>query len=268
MTTLSPERRFFAEYGAHRAAEGRALDATSLHALPYLSTGPFARQWAVRARTYDAFVARVLTPASLQQRGALRVLDLGAGNGWLSWRAALAGHASVALDIRDDDIDGLRGGDDYVADANASFDRIAGSFEALPLDDHSVDVVVYNASLHYALDLVATLREAKRVVRPRGHIAILDSPFYAREAHGEAMLAEKRRDATARFGERAATLMSLPFIEYLTRERLAAASEGLELDWHRYRVRYPLWYEMRPLIARLRRQRRPSRFDLWECTVA
>lgn len=268
MTTLSPERRFFAEYGAHRAAEGRALDAASLRALPYLDTGPFARQWAVRARTYDAFVARVLTPASLQRRGALRVLDLGAGNGWLSWRTALAGHAAVALDIRDDDIDGLRAGNSYLADAQGSFERVTASFECLPFDDSSADVVVYNASLHYALDLAATLREAKRVVRAGGHIAILDSPFYEHQAHGEAMLAEKRREATSRFGERAATLMSLPFIEYLTCERLAAASEELRLDWRRHRVQYPFWYEMRPLIARLRRQRPPSRFDLWECIVA
>jgi SAM-dependent methyltransferase len=268
MTTTSSERQFFTEYGAHRAAEGRRLDAASLHALPYLGTGRFARQWAVRARTYDTFVARVLTPASRNRRGAVRVLDLGAGNGWLSWRTALAGHAALALDIRDDDVDGLRAGDSYLIDRTASFERVAASFETLPLADGCVDVVVYNASLHYALDLAATLREARRVVRAGGFVAVLDSPFYEQPADGEAMLAEKRRDAAARFGERAATLMSRPSIEYLTHERLAAASEGLSLHWHRHRVRYPLWYEMRPVVARLRGRRPPSRFDLWECTVA
>jgi hypothetical protein len=57
--------------------------------------------------------------------------------------------------------------------------------------------------------------------------------------------------------------MALPFIEFLTRERLAAASAPIGLQWRRSRVSYPLWYELRPLQARLRGARAPSRFDLW-----
>jgi SAM-dependent methyltransferase len=267
VTSLSAERQFRDAYGEHRAAEGRALDAASLRELPYLSNGPFARQWAVRACTYDAFVRRVLTPASKVLDRALGILDLGAGNGWLSWRASLAGHDAIALDIRDDDVDGLRAGDSYLG-TESSFARVAGSFEALPIDGDSVDLVVYNASLHYAVDLGATLGEARRVVRRGGRIVILDSPFYEQSADGEAMVAEKRREATARFGARAEALMSLPFIEYLTRERLSAASVGIDVTWLRHRVRYPLWYEMRAVAARVRGQRTPSRFDLWECIVA
>jgi hypothetical protein len=63
----------------------------------------------------------------------------------------------------------------------------------------------------------------------------------------------------------APTLLTPPFIEYLTRERLNSASDNLV--WQRHRVRYPLWYELRPIVARLRRRRPPSRFDLWECVV-
>ena len=82
------------------------------------------------------------------------------------------------------------------------------------------------------------------------------------------MVAEKRRNASRRFGERAAALMSLPFIEYLTNERLSAASVSVGLEWRRHRVRYPLWYETRPIVARVRGQRVPSRFDLWEGIVS
>jgi hypothetical protein len=56
----------------------------------------------------------------------LRILDLGAGNGWLIWRASLAGHAAIGMDIRDDDVDGLRAGNLYLEDGNG-FERIAGS---------------------------------------------------------------------------------------------------------------------------------------------
>ncbi len=97
---------------------------------------------------------------------------------------------------------------------------------------------------------------------------ILDSPFYESDADGAAMVAEKHRDAKHRFGERAETLLALPFVEYLTRDRLEAASADLGLSWHRHRIRYPLWYEMRPLLAWLRGRRPPSRFDLWECRLA
>jgi hypothetical protein len=77
------------------------------------------------------------------------------------------------------------------------------------------------------------------------------------------MVAEKAADAPRRFGARAETLMSLPFIEFLTGERLAAASAEIGVAWRRSRVVYPLWYELRPLTAKLHGRRAPSRFDLW-----
>jgi hypothetical protein len=81
------------------------------------------------------------------------------------------------------------------------------------------------------------------------------------------MVREKRRDAAARFGERAEALLALPFVEFLTPRRLGDASASLGLTWRRHRVRYPLWYELRGVLAILRGRRVPSRFDLWECTV-
>jgi SAM-dependent methyltransferase len=268
VTTASAASRFRSAYGAQRASEGRDLDPASMRQLPYLAVGPLAKQWAVRACTFDAFVSRSLRPIARRLRRPLRVLDLGAGNGWLSWRAALDGHEAVALDVRDDHVDGLGAAEAYLESAHGRFHRVIASFEALPIAGGGFDLVVFNASLHYALDLAATLREARRVTRPGGRIVILDSAFYARDADGEQMVMEKRRDAAARFGERADVLMSLPFIEYLTPARLEAASRQLGLAWTRHRVRYPLWYELRPLAARLRGRRAPSRFDLWEAVVS
>ena len=79
---------------------------------------------------------------------------------------------------------------------------------------------MFNASLHYALDLRRVLTEAARIVRPGGCLAILDSPFYADERDGLAMVAEKHASPGARFGCGAAALLDLPFIEFLTPERL------------------------------------------------
>ena len=259
-------RLFRQEYAGHRAAEGRgALDATTL---PYVTGGPLARQWSVRARSWEAFSRTVLRPA--QQRAdvhalqPLRVLDLGAGNGWLAHRAAVAGAAALALDVRDDRVDGLG-----AAPRGSPIERIVASFDAIPVRRDEFDVVVFNASLHYAEDLGAALREARRVARVGARIVVLDSPFYASEAHGEAMVRDKRANAAREFGARAPALLAVPFVEYLTHERLADASRDARLGpWRRHRVRYPLWYELRGVRALLRGERPPSRFDLWESVAA
>jgi SAM-dependent methyltransferase len=260
--------RFRAEYGAHRAAEGRGAGGTAeLLALPYLTEGPTAPQWRIRSRTYDAFAARVLASLAREAGRPLRLLDLGAGNGWLCYRASLLGHVATAVDVREDAVDGLGAAAGYDAHLPRPFGRVAASFDDLPVADGAYDVAVFNAALHYAFDLAATLREAARVVRRGGRLVILDSPFYRRARDGEAMVAEKRAHAAARFGGRADALTALPFIEYLTAQGLAEASAPLGLRWRRHRVRYPLAYEARPLIAFLKRRRPPSRFDLWESAV-
>ena len=254
---------FAKDYAAHRQAEGRGYAGDDLLALPYVRSSPLARQWSVRARSFEVFLDRLIRPMAATAMRPLEVLDLGAGNGWLSYRMALEGHSATALDIRDDGVDGLGASAPFVQRAGGRMQVAVAPFEAIPAPDACFDVAVFNASLHYATDLPAVLAEAARVVRPGGRLAILDSPFYRRDADGAAMVAEKTADAARRFGDRADTLMALPFIEYLTRERLAAASSAIGVEWTRTRVSYPLWYELRPFSARLRGARAPSRFDLW-----
>jgi len=257
MTEITAQ--FRSDYAQHRAAEGRGYSGKALRALPYLRSGAFARQWEVRARSFDAFVKHVLVPMTGDR--PLDVLDLGAGNGWLCHRIARMGHKAVAVDIRDDDVDGLGAAAEFLVDAPNLFECITASFDALPFASHRCDIALFNASLHYAQDLRQVLAEAVRVTRPGGMLVILDSPFYTRDSDGAAMVAEKQAQGAARFGAHADVLLSQNFIEYLTRKRLAAASPGLV--WSRRRVLYPLWYEMRPLLARLAGARTPSRFDLW-----
>lgn len=254
--------RFRLDYARQRASEGRSHRGAELASLPYLASGPLARQWQVRARTFDAFLARIVRPMSRRQSKPLRVLDLGAGNGWLCHRLALEGHRCTAIDIRDDDVDGL--GAAAELSRIASFERVIAPFEHLPMPDRSADLAVFNASLHYATELAPVLAAASRTLAPGGCIAVLDSPFYAAEADGQAMVREKHASAADAFGSRAQNLLALPFVEFLTRERIEDASG---LRWHRVRVRYPLWYELRPLIARCKRRRTPSRFDLWVTEV-
>ena len=254
---------FYTEYARHRAQEGRGYQGEALVSLPYLKKGAFADQWRVRARSYEAFIAKVVMP--MAARGPLDILDLGAGNGWLCHRLAWRGHRATALDIREDDVDGLGAARQFLARAPDLFAVVAAPFEALPFASRRFDIAVFNASLHYARDLAAVLNQARRVLRSGGMLVVMDSPFYTRESDGAAMLAEQRGRGETLFGSRAGALLAPDFIEYLTPQRLAAADPAL--TWRRHRVRYPLGYELRPLLSKLKRRRAPSRFDLWTAAV-
>ncbi len=265
---MTTSARFRAAYAEHRAAEGRGAGAAELLALPYPLAGPWVRHWRVRARTYQRFLDGVVAPREREVSRALTILDLGAGNGWLCYRLARRGHRAVALDWRHDAVDGLGAAAGYEGHLPVMFPRIAASFQSIPLKARGFDIVVFNAAIHYAASLEETITEAARVTTPGGRVVILDSPFYAAASDGERMVAAKRETMARDLRERASDLLSLPVIEYLTRERLAAASAATGLTWRRYRVWYPLWYELRPLSARMRGARVPSRFDLWEAVVA
>jgi SAM-dependent methyltransferase len=243
--------RFRRDYAAHRAREGRAHTGVELFSLPYLRSGTLARQWSVRARSFEALVDKIVAP--MEGGRPLDVLDLGAGNGWLSYRLASRGHCCKAIDLRGDTVDGLGAAAELCA--RVRFECLVASFEALPLPARSADLAIFNASLHYAASLETALAEAARCLRRGGRIVIVDSPFYARTSDGEAMVLEKRRNSG---------LAAIDCIEFLTPEALTQASG---LVWQRHRVTYPPWYELRPLLAWLRRDRRPSRFDLWTAGV-
>jgi SAM-dependent methyltransferase len=214
--------RFRRAYAELRDREGRGSVA-ELQALPYVRAGPWAAQWKVRARTYDRFIERVVTPRQRKTSRPLRILDLGAGSGWLCHRLEDQGHVAVALDWRHDQVDGLGAAGVYRRPGHALFARVVASFEALPFGRPCFDLTVFNASLHYTIDLRTALREAVRVLYDGGAVAILDSPFYRRERDGEAMVAEKREGKAFPLGDAGADLLALPSIEFLTRDRLEVA---------------------------------------------
>ena len=264
MNAESSRRRWARAYARLRRTEGRGAGGEAeLLALPYVTAGPLADQWAVRSRTFEALRSRVVAPLAKERGRALAVLDLGAGNGWLCARLGRDGHRCVAVDLRVDDVDGLAAGAAFRRHLPRMFGRVSGSFDALPFPDAVFDLVVFDASLHLAEDLGIVLREAARASAPGGRVAILDSPFYARSASGEAMAEEKRRDTERIFRDLAADLLALQPVEYLTPEILVRAAAPAGLSFEKSRVRYPLAYETRGFRARLLGRREPSRFDLW-----
>jgi len=247
-------KTFLEQYAIVRHAEGRGSDDPAYYqALPFDDrSGRNRGQWRIRARSFDHFLRRILAPLEAESGRSLDVLDLGAGNGWMSWRLTQRGHRVIPVDIFIDDRDGLGAIRKY-----AHIGAVAADFNCLPFLANRFDVIIYNASLHYSSDYLRTLGESLRCLRPEGRIVILDSPLYGHREDGEKMRRERRSLFQHSYGFSSDALGS---IEYLDRAMLGQLSRELGIRWELRRPWYGWKWALRPLMARFRGRRRPSRF--------
>jgi len=106
-----------------------------------------------------------------------RVVDVGAGNGWLSYRLAQDGFRCFATDISPDPDIGLGGATQFDG-TPTQFERAIGTLDHWPVRSSSVDIAICNASLHYLADMRVAIAEAARVLRTDGVFVILNSPVH------------------------------------------------------------------------------------------
>lgn len=246
---------FHGQYRRVREQDGyRERSPEFYRRLPLVSPDhPRASEWRVRRETYAQFQVRAL-PTTWQ--GTLRVLDLGAGNGWLSHQLSASGVQAAAVDRFDDEEDGLGACRHYPV----SFPVVQADFDRLPFLDATVDLAVLNGALHYALDPERTLAEAHRVLAPGGALVVMDSPMFQRDADGRRMVAEQRQRFQDHYG---VPDLVAGGVGYLTFDRLDAVSRGLGLRARFYRSRGPWMWRARRQLARLRLGRSPAAFGLW-----
>jgi len=252
---VQARRQFLTDYGVIRRAEGRGSDDPSYFlALPFEDvTGRHSAQWEIRARSYRYFERSILPEFEQSAQRPLDILDLGAGNGWMSYRLALRGHRPVALDIFADSRDGLRAARHFPR----AFPLCEAEFDQLPLVPDRFDLAIFNSSFHYSADYHRTLREVRRCLRTTGAVVIMDTPVYALRQDGERMVTERREQFQRQYGFPSDALDNL---EFLDKPRLDDLARGLDLEWRILRPWYGWRWHLRPLWAWLSGRRPPSRF--------
>ena len=123
--------------------------------------------------TDTSMLERLVAPAGKD------VVDVGCGGGALVRELAAAGARPIGIEISEEQLATARSSDAGDAGEGGPGPRgryLVGRAEALPLDDSSVDLVVFMRSLHHVAPehLEAGLREARRVLRPDGAVYVAE----------------------------------------------------------------------------------------------
>ncbi len=247
--------RFAEQYRLVRQREGYRPDGPDYYrCLPSVpQTDPAASVWRIRRESYAHLLRHGLPEV---WRGPIRVLDLGAGCGWLSHRLASFGHHVVAVDRLDDERDGLGVCRHYPV----ALTVVQADFEVLPFAAGQFDLVVFDAALHYAEQPERTLAETARVLNPGGVLAVVDSPMFADDEAGRAMVADENQRLRDEHGVQDVVR---PGLGYLTFERLERAAAALGRRSRFVPSTGPLGWRARRQLARWRIGRSPAAFGVW-----
>jgi SAM-dependent methyltransferase len=141
----------------------------------------------VRPPYFQPLLDRAQTELELE--ASARVLDLAAGTGRLTHELAQR-FAHVTAVEPDDDMRALI----------AEGDVLAGTAEAIPLDDRSVDAVFVGEAFHW-FDARAAIAEIVRVLRRRGGLALVHTHWWETEPPLPEGAIELLREPYERFAE-------------------------------------------------------------------
>ena len=168
-----------------------------------------ARAVATQPTTDLAMLERLVPPAGQD------VVDVGCGGGALVRALIARGARVVGVEISDEQLATAR-----ARDPGSGARYLVGRAEALPLPDHSADLVVFMRALHHVAPaaLAAALTEAARVLRPGGaaYVAepLAEGDFFALTSIVEDEVEVRAAAQAALAGAAAAGLRRAQTIDY------------------------------------------------------
>jgi len=160
-------------YLAVRQREKRLYTDEQLCRLPDIdSVHIYAEEWKIRKRSSVR-----LTDYLRKKRRAMRILEVGCGNGWLSAKLSeIPGADVIGLDINQTEIS--QANRVFIKD-NLEF--VYDTFNEDTFPEIKFDVIVFAASLQYFESAKTILELALSILDTGGEVHIIDTHFYKRE---------------------------------------------------------------------------------------
>lgn len=175
------------------AREAQAQDYFAVH----------AANWDELRRLHSADdLVETKLAAALSDTPLGHVLDIGTGTGRMAEIFAASAERFVALDKSPAMLRVARARLQHLG--SERIEMIQGDFGSLPLAAASIDTVLFHQVLHFAQNPTEALREAARVTRQGGRVAIVDFSAHQREelrerhAHARLGFSDAQMDALLR----------------------------------------------------------------------
>jgi 2-polyprenyl-3-methyl-5-hydroxy-6-metoxy-1,4-benzoquinol methylase len=158
---------FTARFSQFRQQENRRIITRAIYPrLPHILSHD--HEW--RLRGYDLAIIRRL----LSRKMNVRVLDIGAWNGWLCHHLAEMGHIVTGIDFFSDPFDGLGAKQFYPSDWQA----IQMNLDDLSVLDGTFDVVILNRCLQFFPEPLAYAAQACAKIAPGGMLILTGLQFF------------------------------------------------------------------------------------------
>jgi excisionase family DNA binding protein len=153
-----------------------------------------APEWeTMRSGYYDDSVIRSLTDMKLLKR-EMTLVDLGAGDGYLSRAVAPQVNKVIAVDISGEMLKELKKRAER--DKIENIETVESDGCDTPLEEESVDLVCANMFLHHIEEPILAVREMQRVLKPGGKVFLADL-----KEHGNREFKERMHDTWPGFSQ-------------------------------------------------------------------
>jgi len=161
---------FEKDYLNIRNKEGRIFSDEHVSMLPNLpEEHPLHNEWKLRADTLDKFIRYLKS-----QKGIIKVLDLGCGNGWFSsgLKLAFPELQIYALEVNTAELEQAAR---LFPDDQITF--VHGDIFENIFEPHTFDLIIINSVLQYFPDVKQLINRLLELTSTIGEVHILDSPF-------------------------------------------------------------------------------------------